>query len=326
MATAASQIVCIPPTAAVPEPSRCDVGRPADFDAFWRETLAAAERIPLNPTFARNELRCSDEVDVYDVRYDSLDGVRVSAWYCVPRNATGPLPGLILPPGYIQDPPIPKDWAARGYAALFPAPRGKVRSREQFDAGYPGLLTHNIVDRNTYGYRGFYVDTLRAIDVLKGRSEVDAARIGVYGSSQGGALAIVLPALRPDDIVAAAAGVPYLTDYLGAAELTRTYPFHEINDYLQLYPQRRAAVKETLAYFDCLNFAPQVRCPIVVSLGTQDNIVPPETCRAAFDALGSSEKTLYCYGNCGHDGGMSMGFTDLVREFLDQHLRPEAPT
>lgn len=326
MTTAASQIVCIPPTAALPEPSRCDVVRPADFDDFWRETLAAAERVPLNATFARNELRCSDNVDVYDVQYDSLDRVRVSAWYCVPRNAIGPLPGLILPPGYIQDPPIPKDWAARGYAALFPAPRGKVRSREQFDAGYPGLLTHNIVDRNTYAYRGFYLDAVRAIDVLKSRPEVDAARLGVYGSSQGGALAIVLPALRPDDVVAAAAGVPYLTDFLGAAELTRTYPFHEINDYLQLYPERRPAVKESLAYFDCLNFAPQVRCPIVVSLGTQDNIVPPETCRAAFDAIGSDNKTLYCYGNCGHDGGMSLGFTDLVREFLGGYLKPVAQT
>ena len=166
------------------------------------------------------------------------------------------------------------------------------------------------------------MDTLRAIDVLKSRPEVDPQRIGVYGSSQGGALAIVLPALRPQDVVVAAAGVPYLTDYLGAAELTRTYPFHEINDYLHLYPQRRGAVKDALAYFDCLNFAPQVTCPIVVSLGTQDNIVPPETCRAAFDALGSAEKSLYVYGHCGHDGGMSLGFTDRVRDFLAEHLRP----
>jgi len=324
MSDISPEIVCLPPTAALPPLSRCDVYRPADFADFWEETLRQADAVPLNATFVRNELRSSDAVDVFDVHYDSLDRVRIFAWYCVPRGATGPLPGLILPPGYIQDPPIPKDWAARGYAAIFPAPRGKVRSRTQFDAGYPGLLTHNIVDRNTYGYRGFYVDALRTIDMLKARPEVDPRRIGVYGSSQGGALAIVLPALRPDDIAVAAAGVPYLTDFLGAAELTRTYPFHEINDYLQLYPERLQAVKETLAYFDCLNFAPQVRCPIVVSLGTQDNIVPPETCRAAFEALGSPEKSLYVYGNCGHDGGMSLGFTDRVRDFLAERLRPSA--
>ena len=311
-----------PPNAAVPPTSRCDVSRPNDFDEFWNRTLQQAAAIPLQATFQRSQLRSNASVDVYSLHYNSLDSVRVAAWYCTPQNATGPLPGLILPPGYIQDPVLNRDWAARGYAALTPAPRGKVRSRDQFDPGYPGLLTHNITDRNTYGYRGFYVDVLRAIDVLKSRPEVDPRRIGIFGSSQGGALALVAPALRPDDIAAAAAGVPYLADFLGAVELTRTYPYHEIGDYLQRFPARRAAVRKTLAYFDCLNFAPTVRCPVIVSLGTQDNIVPPETCRAAFDAIGSPDKTLHCFADCGHDGGLARGFSEIVESFLAEHLQP----
>lgn len=325
--TDSSCIVCVPPDAVPPSRSSCDVVCPDDFDAFWSETLDRADALPLNASFQRIPLRCTGTVDVYDVRYDSLDGVRVAAWYSVPKGdpsvPDGSLPGLVLPPGYIQDPVLNRDWAQRGYAAITPAPRGKLRSRRQFDPGYPGLLTHNIVDRNTYGYRGFYVDAVRAIDVLKSRPEVDAKRIGIFGNSQGGALALVVPALRPADIAAAASGVPYLADFLGAIELTRTYPFHEIADYLRLYPHRRAAVKETLAYFDCVNFAPRVRCPVIVSLGTQDNIVPPETCRAAFDAIASPGKTLYCYGGCGHDGGLARGFASIVQEFLAKHLQPE---
>jgi len=311
-----------PPDVAPPQPSRCDVPCPTDFDAFWADTLQDVDATPLNAVFSRETLRCTDDVDVFRVHYDSFGGLRASAWYCVPKDASGPFPGLILPPGYIQDPLIPKDWARRGYAAIFPAPRGKVGNREQFDAGYPGLLTENIVDRNTYGYRGFFVDVLRTIDVLKSRPEVDPDRLGIFGSSQGGALALIAPALRPDEIQVAVSGVPYLADYLGAIELTRTYPYHEITDYLQQYPDRRAAVRETLAYFDCLNFAPQVRCPVIVSLGLQDNIVPPETCRAAFDAIASTDKTLYSYAQCGHDGGSALGFGEVAQQFLALHLRP----
>lgn len=313
-------IITHPPGGTVPNASSCDVQRPDDFDRFWQATLAEADVVPLNATFEKCKLRCTPTVDAYEVRYDSLHGVRVAAWYCLPKNAAGPLPAVVLPPGYIQDPPLNRHWAERGFAAFTPAPRAKVRSRSQYNPGYPGLLTDSIVDRNTYGYRGFYVDVIRAIDLLKSREEVDADRLGICGFSQGGALAIVAPALRPNDFQAAVAGVPYLTDFLGAIELTRTYPFHEISDYLQLHPERRGDVKECLAYFDCLNFAPQVTCPILVSLGTQDNIVPPETCRAAFDAIASEEKTLHAWINCGHDGGMSIGFTDIAMEFLADKL------
>ena len=101
--------------------------------------------------------RSDDEVEVFQAFYDSIDNVRVAAWYCVPRGERGPLPAIMVVPGYQSDPGIPKEWARRGYAVLGVAPRGKLRSNGQFDPGYPGLLTYGIVDRNVYSYRGFYV-------------------------------------------------------------------------------------------------------------------------------------------------------------------------
>ena len=98
-------------------------------------------------------------------------------------------------------------------------------------------------------YRGFYIDAARTIDFLLSRDEVDGERIGVTGSSQGGGLAISTAALRPE-VRAAAAGCPYLCGYMDSIELTHTYPYQEISDYLRLYPERREAVCDTLAYFD----------------------------------------------------------------------------
>lgn len=295
------------------------VRKPADFDAFWEGVLQQASAIPLDPEVVPDPLRSSEDTEVYQVFYTSLDRVRVAGWYCLPRRRNGRLPAVLQLPGYIMEPPIPKDRARKGYAAFTAAPRGKLRSNRQFNPGYPGLLTYSIVDRNTYSYRGFYVDAWRAVDFLLSREEVDPERIGVMGNSQGGGLTIVTAAMRPE-VRAAAAGAPYLCGIVDAIDLTHTYPYQEINDYLRLHPERRAAVEETLAYFDGINFADKVRCPIIVSIGLQDNICPPETGHALFAAIGSSDKRLYPYDGHGHDSGQHK-HAAVIDEFFQKHLK-----
>jgi cephalosporin-C deacetylase len=319
-----------------PDQYRSQVQRPADFDAFWDDVLAKAARIPLNATVTPSPLRSTAEVDTFEVHYDSLDGVRIAGWYCVPtvgqavslpetglRQAESlphSLPAILSVPGYISDPPIPRQWARKGYAVFSVAPRGKVRSNRHYNPGYPGLLTHNIVDRHTYAYRGFYIDAARGVDFLLSRPEVDPQRLGVTGSSQGGALTLTTAALRPE-IRAAAAGAPYLCGFMDAIELTDAYPYYEINDYLHLYPERTAAVRETLAYFDGINFAPRITCPILVNVGLQDNVCPPETGYAMFAGLASREKELCAYDGYGHDAGSPV-HSGKIDAFFERHLQP----
>lgn len=294
------------------------VSKPDDFDAFWQAVFAAAAEIPLNATVTPVPLRSTETVEVFEVHYDSLDGVRVAGWYCLPRERSAPLPAQVFYPGYISEPTLPKSHAAHGYATFGAAPRGKLRSNAQYNPGYPNLLTHNMVDRNTYAYKGFYTDAWRVIDFLKERPEVDGSRIGVRGSSQGGALTLLVAAMC--DVAAAAAGAPYLAGMMDAAALTHTYPYEEINDYLRLYPERQEAVIETLAYYDCINFADRIECPIIVNIGLNDNVCPPQTGYAVFDAIGSSEKKLYPYENHGHDGGRIHHET-IIEAFMAEKLQ-----
>ena len=284
--------------------------------------MATAARIPLDPSVEAIASRSTETVEVFEIGYDSLDGVRVAGWYCVPKRERipPPYPGLLLVPGYISEPTLPKSWAKLGYAAVGVAPRGKLRSNRQYNPGYPGLLVDNVVDRNTYAYRGFYVDAARAVDFLRNRPEVDRARIGVHGSSQGGALTITTAALRADAIACGAAGAPYLCGMMDAAGLTHSYPYEEINEYLRLYPEREQAVRETLNYFDGINFAPLIRCPMQINIGLRDDVCPPETGFALYDALGC-EKTLHPYPNCAHDAGSHWEAPRIV-EFLARHLQP----
>lgn len=301
-----------------PEQYSSTVTRPEDFDAFWDDLLARSAEIPLNATMELVPLWCTPEVEVYDVHYDSIDGVRIAGWYCLPHIRPEKLPVMVHMPGYKSDPSIPTSSAREGYASFGAAPRGKVRSNQQFNPGYPGLLTHNIVDRNTYSYRGFYIDAIRIIDFLLVRDEVDAERIGVRGGSQGGGLTIVTAALRPE-IRAAAAGAPYLCGFMDAIALTHTYPYQEIRDYLRLYPDREQAVRETVAYFDGVNFGPRITCPIMVYIGLQDNVCPPETGYAAYNTISSEDKHFYAYDGHGHDAG-AVHHSALIDDFFKTHL------
>lgn len=298
---------------------RTKVRKPRDFDAFWDDVLQQASAIPLDAELIPDPLRTSDDVEVFQVFYTSLDHVRIAAWYCRPVKRAVRAPAVMFLPGYQMDPPIPKEWARKGYIALSIAPRGKLRSNRQFNPGYPNLLTHNIVDRHTYAYRGFYVDTWRGIDFLLSRPEVDPARLGVTGSSQGGGLTITTAAMRRE-VRAAAAGAPYLCGYVDSIELTHTYPYEEINDYLRLYPERRRDVEATVAYFDGINFASRISCPIIVNIGLQDNVCPPETGYALFEHIAATEKQLYPYDGHGHDAGRAK-HTAVLDRFFAQHLQ-----
>jgi cephalosporin-C deacetylase len=299
------------------------VHKPADFDEFWRQIVAEADAIPLNSSMVSVPLRSTDEVETFEIQYDSLDGVRVSGWYCRPRDSyiEGPYPGLLILPGYVSEPTLPKHWAKKGYAAIGVAPRGKLRSNSQYNPGYPGLLVDNIIDRNTYAYRGFYIDAMRAVDFALSRPEIDASRIGLQGGSQGGALTITTAALRSGKIACGAAGAPYLCGFMDAASLTHSYPYEEMNEYMRLYPERIQQVRDTVAYFDGINFAPKITCPMHISLGLCDDVCPPETGFDVIRAMTNAEVSYNSYERCGHESGAYWEMAN-IEAFLARHLRP----
>ena len=308
------------PARSSPDKFLTRVRKPTDFEEYWNDVLLQASAVPMEAEVNLDELRSSEDIAVYEVFFNSVDHVRIAGWYCVPKNIRNKAPAMLEVPGYQMEPPIPKNWARKGYAAFSVAPRGKLRSNNQFNPGYPGLLTHNIVDRNTYSYRGFYVDTWRAVDFLLSRPEVDTRRIGVYGNSQGGGLTITTAAMR-QEIAAAAAGAPYLCGFIDAIELTSTYPYQEINDYLRINSGDKPKVEENLAYFDGINFADKINCPIVVNIGLQDNVCPPETGYALYNRIESGDRKLYPYDGHGHDAGR-VKHAAIVDQFFQNHLSP----
>ena len=301
---------------------RSSVVKPHDFQEFWRQTLEATERVDLNPRLTLDPMRSNYHVEVFEAVYRSYESVEIAGWYARPRNHPDPLPGLLFVPGYVSEPKLPTDLARDGYAVFSAAPRNKLRSNRVFNPGYPGLLTHNIESRSTYGYRGFYMDAVRAFDFLAQMPEVDQRRLGVLGGSQGGALTLLVSSLRNNVVAAASAGAPYLCSMMDSASLTRTYPYEEINDYLRLNPESESTVRDTLNLYDIHNFVDQIKCPIIVNVGLKDDVCPPETGFAVFEAIGSENKQMYTYKDCGHESGAGQGHGKVITEFFAKHLSP----
>ena len=222
-------------------------------------------------------------------------------------------------PGYIGEPEIPINHTLDGYATFGVITRGKLQSNNKFNPGFPGLLTHNINDRETYSLRGLYIDAIRAIDFLLSRDEIDSDRIGITGGSQGGGLTIVTAALRPEIRVAVAAA-PFPCGLIKSSELAKTYPFEEIAEYLRLYPNQKQKVIETLRYFDVINFAKFVEIPIMVLFGVKDSVWPVETVMEACDAIPYKNKKIYSYDGHGHDAGRSKHVT-ITKKFFKKYLK-----
>ena len=289
---------------------------PDDFDDFWSGTLEMLSGISLKSVITAEPIRSNDYVDVFHVTFLSLGGLEISAWYSLPTKGDGPFPAIVNFPGYKSEPPVRRDWGKKGVAVLSVAVRGKLMSSSEFNPGYPGLLTAGLESKENYGYRGVISDCVRAVDFLHSRPEIDPERIYACGSSQGGGLTLITAALRPE-IKGGVAGYPFLCCYPEAMTMFQSYPYEELACYARAYPGDEEQMLETLRYFDAVNFAPRIKCPMVVGIALDDEVCPPETSYAAYDAL-TAHKELWLFPNSGH--GNAHDYPGQERAWLENQI------
>ena len=271
---------------------------PDDFDEFWGGILAQLGQEPLEASATHDPLRSNEDVKVYQASYRSLDGLEIFGWYSVPTMGEGPFPAILVLPGYKSEPALRRDWGRKGVAVLSVAVRGKLPSSAQFNPGYPGLLTYGIDSRETYSYRGVISDCSRGVDFLLSRSEIDSDQIFCCGSSQGGGLTLATAGIR-SEIKGGVSGYPFLCCYPESMQMFRSYPYDELSRYVRAHPERESQMLGTLRYFDGVNFATRIKCPMVVGIALEDEVCPPETSYAAYDRL-AGERELWLFPESGH--------------------------
>lgn len=282
-----------------------------DFDAFWEQMLNESSQYPVNGELVPYDYPVK-EVRVYNAYYDGFNGARINGWYILPNNAgrDSKVPVIIHYHGYTGSKGYVQEylkWAIQGYAVFSVNVRGQggiTPDPAAYSQGsITGWMTLGILDKNEYYYRNVYMDCVRAIDFVCSREEIDTGRIGIYGESQGGGLTLAVAGLdkRPKFAMPV---YPYLCHFKRAIEMYQEGPYREIFDYFRRFdPEMKTEDKvfETLSYFDGMNLATRISCPVLMAITLRDVICPPSTMFAAYNHI-TSEKEVKLYHHHGHEG------------------------
>lgn len=286
---------------------------PADLRPFWTSTLAAARESAVAPRYevVDTGLRL---VKTWDVTFSGFGGEPIRAWWHQPAGLREPTPVVVHYQGYgggralSHQAPI---WTLVGYSCLEVDTRGQGSgylpgdTPDSAGAGpsHPGFLTRGILDRHAYYYRRLYTDSVLAVDAVKQLPGADTTRIAVSGGSQGGGLALAVASLNPD-ASALLCDVPFLSDFRRASEICVTAPYTELSRYLSIHRDHTERVFETLGYFDVSVLAESGHCPALFSVGLMDDVCPPSTVFAAYNAY-AGPKQIRVYPYNGHEGGQA---------------------
>jgi len=293
---------------------RPDRTEPADFDAFWSETLATTRQQPLSAQFTRvdNGLKL---IETYDVSFAGYGGQTIKGWYSRPAGVDAPLPCVVEYHGYGGGRGYAHTvtfWANAGYAHFSMDTRGQGSSWRRGDTPdiqdgasphHPGHMTQGIDSPQKYYYRRLYTDTVRAIEAACSRDDVDSARVAVAGGSQGGGMAIAAAALAQDRVKICLPDVPFLCHFRRAVGLTDSYPYQEIANYLKVQRTAEEQTFATLDYFDGVNLAARINADCLFSTSLMDQVCPPSTVFAAYNQLPAGAHDIKVYRWNYHEGG-----------------------
>ena len=296
---------------------------PADFDAFWQQTLAEARRFDLTARFEPVDAGLRT-VESLDVTFHGFGGEPIKGWLLLPLQRAGRLPCVVEFIGYGGGRGFPTDWllwSAAGYAHLVMDTRGQGSSWLKGDTAdpdpdamnpqHPGFMTRGVLSPKTYYYRRVFSDAVRAVEAAKTHPAIDPQRIGVTGGSQGGGISLAVAALEPS-VEVVMPDVPFLCHYRRATEISAAMPYEEIAKFLLVHRDRVETVFSTLAYFDCVNFAARTKCRALFSVGLMDEICPPSTVFAAYNHFaGPKDIRIYTYNH--HEGGGTYHTTEKVK-------------
>ena len=281
-----------------PEQLKPYTKNPSDFDVFWRANLEEARKTPVSVTCNKVDKYSTDEFDCYLLKL-KVDSRHSIYGYLTKPKTVGKYPVVLCPPGAgiktIKEPMRNTYYARNGFIRLEMEIHGlnPEMTDEQFKEissafdAENGYLENGLDDRDNYYMKHVYIACVRALDYLTSMPEWDGRNVFVQGGSQGGALSLITAGLD-SRVTACVANHPALSDMAGYLDdRAGGYPhFNRLNN--MLTPEK----VETMAYYDVVNFARRITCPVFLTWGYNDNVCPPTTSYIVWNLITAPKESL----------------------------------
>lgn len=287
---------------------------PLGFEEFWAELRARAAEIDCAPQTAFVERRGS--LDIFDVEFTSLGGVRLGGWFAVPPG--GAKRGVVIGHGYGGRRAPEPELVPEGCAAIFPVSRGlPARSLVEGIGSTSGEhVLHGIESRESY------VHGLCAADVWCAASALEALTgplpLGYIGGSFGGGIgALALP--WDERFRAGVLAVPSF----GNHPLRLTMPCTGSGEAVRRHVERCPEAREVLRFFDAATAARRIRIPMLVAPALWDPAVPPPGQFAVANALaGPAEWLVRAAGHSRYPDETAdrERYVAAARDFVGRHV------
>lgn len=280
-----------------PEQLKPYTKNPADFDAFWKANLEEARKTPVSVSCEPAPEYSTDKVEASLVKIRTDRRHSVYAYLLKPKKQ-GRYPVVLTPPGAgiktIKN--VSTDYAEQGMIRLMMEIHGisPKLTDDQFKdisnafSGENGYLENGLDNRDNYYMKHVYVACVRALDYLCSLPEWDGKNVFVQGGSQGGALSLITAGLDPR-VTACVANHPALSDMAGYAEKGRTGGYPHFNRENQMLTPEKI---NTLQYYDVVNFARRISCPVYLTWGYNDNVCPPTTSYIVWNLITAPKESL----------------------------------
>ena len=289
-----------------PEKIRPGTTKPEDFDAFWENELKLLRANPLE--VVKKTPIPADKLPAGVVGFDihvKRGDVVVSGYLTMPagskaksiparlnfngasqvsadlRNAGGSARNSIAITFNINFHGIENVMDKRG--PVIAANRQKVRAYQFLKAD----------DRQNYAMRKIFLRTVVAADYVMSLPEFNG-NLGTYGGSLGGCQSIVCAALVPE-VKYCVATASAMCDHLGDSA-------GHIPGWPRLLADKRTpkGADKIAPYFDMVNFAPKIKCPVLMAVGFIDVICSPASTYAAYNSLTTKVRQMQHVVTGGH--------------------------
>ena len=243
------------------------------------------------------------------IEYHARDGLKLHAYLTLPRGRDPKhLPLILMPHGgpfardHWQYDPLVQFLANRGYAVFQPEFRGSTGYGKDFVAKGYGEWGRKMQD-----------DLDDGVDALVASGQVDAKRVCVVGSSYGG-YAAMWGAVRSPSRYRCAASMAGVSDLPALLKHDK-----QLFSATRYYKEWRTKVggegKADLRGVSPLSFAGEIKVPLLLGHGEQDENVPPQQTHAMVDALNKAGApvTSVFYKDSGHGFDSSADLEDWLK-------------